>query len=136
MPLFLVGEERDAAQILSDAFARDGIEVRLNTEAVRVRMEDGQKLVDLVSDDYKSTVAVDAILTGTGRVPNVEGLNLEAAGVDYDNTVGIRVDDFLQTSNRRIYAAGDACLEDKFTIPPTRRRASWFRTRCSSVASA
>ncbi|MCI0435191.1 MAG: FAD-dependent oxidoreductase, partial [Gemmatimonadetes bacterium] len=114
-PLFLPREERDAAQLLSDAFARDGIEVRLNTRAVNVRVEGGQKLVDLVSDDSTSTVAVDAILTGTGRVPNVDGLNLEAAGVDYDNTVGIRVDDFLQTSNRRIYAAGDACLEDKFT---------------------
>lgn len=115
VPLFLPREERDAAQILSDAFARDGIEVRLNTCAVNVRVENGQKLVDLISDDYKSTVAVDAILTGTGRVPNVEGLDLEAAGVDYDNTLGIRVDDFLQTSNRRIYAAGDACLEHKFT---------------------
>jgi pyruvate/2-oxoglutarate dehydrogenase complex dihydrolipoamide dehydrogenase (E3) component len=115
MPLFLPKEERDAAQILADAFARDGIEVRLNTEAVRVRVEDGQKLVDLVSDDYKSTVAVDAILTGTGRLPNVEGLDLEAAGVDCDATTGVRVNDFLQTSNPRIYAAGDACLEHKFT---------------------
>ena len=114
-PMFLPKEERDAAQILSDAFARDGIEVRLNTKAVNVRVEDGQKLVDLVSDDYQSTVAIDAILTGTGRVPNVEGMDLEAAGVDYDNTVGIRIDDFLQTSNPRIYAAGDACLEHKFT---------------------
>jgi len=114
-PLFLPKEERDAAQLLSDAFARDGIEVRLNTTAVSVRVEQGQKLVDLVSDDYKSTVAVDAILTGTGRVPNVEGLNLEAAGVDFDTTTGVRVNDFLQTSNRRIYAAGDACLEHKFT---------------------
>ena len=115
MPLFLPKEERDAAQILSEAFARDGIEVRLNTQAVRVRVEDGQKLVDLVSDDYKSTVAVDAILTGTGRLPNVEGLNLEAAGVECDAITGVRVNDFLQTSNPRIYAAGDACLEHKFT---------------------
>lgn len=115
IPLFLPKEERDAAQLLSDAFARDGIEVRLNTLAVNVRVEGGQKLVDLISDDYKSTVAVDAILTGIGRVPNVEGLDLEAAGVEYDNTVGIGVDDFLRTSNRRIYAAGDVCLEHKFT---------------------
>ena len=77
--------------------------------------EGGQKIVDLVSDDYHSTVAVDAILTGTGRVPNVDGLNLEAAGVDYDSRHGIRVDDFLRTSNPRIYAAGDVCLEHKFT---------------------
>ena len=115
LPLFLPKEERDAAQLLSDGFARDGIEVRLNTEAIKVRMEDGQKFVDLVSDDYQSTVAVDAILTGTGRLPNVERLNLEAAGVDCDATTGISIDDFLQTSNPRVYAAGDACLEHKFT---------------------
>src|SRR5450755_117139 len=115
LPLFLPKEERDAAQILSDAFARDGIEVRLNTAAVKVRVEGGQKFVDLVSDDYQSTVAVDAILTGTGRLPNVERLNLEVAGVDCDAITGIRINDFLQTSNPRIYAAGDACLEHKFT---------------------
>lgn len=114
-PLFLHGEERDAAQLLSDAFARDGIDVRLNTRAVGVRTEGGQKLVDLVSDDYLSTVAVDAILAGVGRVPNVEDLNLEAAGVDYDMIAGVRADDFLRSSNRRIFAAGDACLEHKFT---------------------
>lgn len=114
-PLFLPREERDAAQILSDSFARDGIEVRLNTKAIQVRVKGGQKLVDLVSDDYKSTVTVDAILAGTGRLPNVEGLDLEAAGVDWDATTGVRVNDFLQTSNPRIYAAGDACLEHKFT---------------------
>jgi hypothetical protein len=113
--LFLPKEERDAAQLLSDAFARDGIEVRLNTKAVNIRVEGGQKLVDLVSDDYSITVAVDAILVGTGRIPNVDGLNLEAAGVDFDTVTGIRVDDFLCSSNRRIYAAGDACLEHKFT---------------------
>ncbi len=115
IPLFLPKEERDAAQILSDAFARDGIEVRLNSSAVNVRIDSGQKLVDLVSDDYRRTVAVDAILTGTGRVPNVEGLDLEAAGVDYDNAAGVRVNDFLQTTNRNIYAAGDVCLEHMFT---------------------
>lgn len=114
-PLFLPKEERDAAQLLSDSFARDGIDVRLNTRAVNVRVEHGQKLVDLVSDDYQSTVAVDAILTGTGRVPNVDGLNLDAAGVAFDVVNGIRVDDFLKTSNPRIYAAGDVCLEHKFT---------------------
>ncbi|HEY1438938.1 MAG TPA: mercuric reductase [Casimicrobiaceae bacterium] len=115
LPLFLPKEERDAAQLLSDAFARDGIDVRLNTEAVKVRMEGGQKVVDLISDDYQSTVTVDAILTGTGRLPNVERLNVDAAGIDCDATSGIRIDDFLQTSNPRIYAAGDACLEHKFT---------------------
>jgi pyruvate/2-oxoglutarate dehydrogenase complex dihydrolipoamide dehydrogenase (E3) component len=118
-PLFLEREERDAAQILSDAFARDGIEVRLNTTVAAVRAENGQKLIDLVSDDYRNTIAVDAILTGVGRSPNVEGLNLEAAGVDYAASDGIRVDDHLCTSNPSIYAAGDVCLEQKYTATAT-----------------
>lgn len=115
MPLFLGKEERDAAQILSDAFARDGIEVRLNTSAVAVRMANGDKLVDLVSGDYRNTVAVDAILTGIGHVPNVQQLSLEKAGVDYDVANGVHVDDFLRTSNPNIYAAGDVCLKHKYT---------------------
>ena len=113
-PLFLPREERDAAQLLSDAFAREGIEVRLNTEVVSVRVENDEKLVHLLSDDYHSTIAVDAILTGTGRVPSVDGLGLEAAGVNFDRDHGVHVNDFLRTSNRHIYAAGDVCLEQKF----------------------
>jgi pyruvate/2-oxoglutarate dehydrogenase complex dihydrolipoamide dehydrogenase (E3) component len=113
-PLFLPREERDAAQLLSDALVRDGIEVRLNTRVEKVRVEGRTKIVDLVSDDYRSTVTVDAILTGTGRVPNVDGLSLEAAGIDYDRRHGVHVDDFLRTTNRRVYAAGDACLAHKF----------------------
>ncbi len=114
-PLFLPKEERDAAQILSAAFARDGIEVRLNTDTVSARAEGGQMRVDLASDDYQSSVTADRILAGVGRLPNVGGMDLEAAGVVYDSGHGIRVDDFLRTSNSRIYAAGDVCLEHKFT---------------------
>jgi pyruvate/2-oxoglutarate dehydrogenase complex dihydrolipoamide dehydrogenase (E3) component len=114
-PLFLPKEERDAAQLLSDSFARDGIDVRLNTVAVNVRTNGHEKVVSLVSDDYKSTVTVDAILTGTGRNPNVDGLNLQAAGVEFDPDIGVRTNDFLQTTNPHIYAAGDVCLQHKFT---------------------
>lgn len=113
-PLFLPREERDAAQILSDSFARDGIQIRLDTRVVNVRVEGGEKLVDLVHEDYRNTVVVDAILAGVGRRPTVDGLDLETAGVEYDADRGVHVDDFLRTANRRIYAAGDVCLEDKF----------------------
>ena len=115
LPLFLGGEERDAAQLLSDAFARDGLEVRLNTTAVSVRAVDGEKQVDLLSDDYRSTVAADAILTGMGRSPNVLGLDLDRANVIFDETRGVHVDDELRTSNPRVFAAGDVCLERKFS---------------------
>lgn len=113
-PLFLEREERDAAQILSTALARDGVEVRLNTRVRNVRLKNGEKWVDLVSDDYENTIVVDAILTGVGRIPNVEDLGLESAGVEYDSDKGVHVNDFLRTSNPRIYAAGDVCLEYKY----------------------
>jgi pyruvate/2-oxoglutarate dehydrogenase complex dihydrolipoamide dehydrogenase (E3) component len=113
-PMFLGHEERDAAQLLSDALARDGIEIHLDTQTTRVRVEGNDKVVDLVNDDTKRTVAVDQILVGVGTAPNVQGLELEAAGVVYDDARGIPVDDFLRTTNRRIFAAGDVCGGNKF----------------------
>jgi pyruvate/2-oxoglutarate dehydrogenase complex dihydrolipoamide dehydrogenase (E3) component len=115
MPLFLPHEERDAAQILSVAFARDGIEVRLNTEVTALRRVGKEIHADLRSDDYVSQIATDAILVGTGRVPRIDDMGLDAAGVDHDPVRGIRVDDCLRTDNPAIYAAGDACMEHRYT---------------------
>ena len=58
---------------------------------------------------------MDEIVIGTGRAPNIEGLDLEAAGVQYDRHKGVLVNDCLQTSNPHIYGAGDVCLAWKFT---------------------
>jgi pyruvate/2-oxoglutarate dehydrogenase complex dihydrolipoamide dehydrogenase (E3) component len=113
-PLFLGQEERDAAQILSESLARDGIDIHLNTQTLGVRMEGARKLVDLLSDGNRTTVTADAILIAAGRAPNVQGMNLEAADVKYSDESGIQINDFLQTSNPHIYAAGDICLEHKF----------------------
>ena len=114
-PLFLPKEERDAAQLVSDALARDNVEIHLNSEVVAVRADAGKRLVDTVNDGVLKTMVVDQILTGIGRVPAVGGLALEAADVAYDDETGIQVDDFLRTTNKHIYAAGDVCLEHKYT---------------------
>jgi len=140
-PMFLGNEERDAAQILSDALARDGIDIHLNTETVNVRTAGNQKIVDLVSGDYKFTLTVDEILVGIGSAPNVEGMNLEAAGVQYDKAAGILTNDYLQTSNPQIYAAGDVCSEKKFPHIEAaaadlvvRNALFWGRGRLSALA--
>ena len=114
-PMFLRQEERDAAQLLAEALSRDGIDIHLNTEATNVRVEGSGKLVDLVSENNKSSVVVDEILFAVGHTPNVEGLNLDAVGVKHDTETGITINDYLRTTNARIYAAGDVCFEHKFT---------------------
>jgi len=63
----------------------------------------------------QSELLADEILIGVGRAPAVEGLGLEAAGIEYDRARGIKVDDYLRTSNRRVYAAGDVSSALKFT---------------------
>lgn len=60
----------------------------------------------------KESISVD---DATGRLPNVEGPNLEAAGVEFGGKSGIHVDDRLHTTNPKIFAAGDVCLPHKFT---------------------
>jgi pyruvate/2-oxoglutarate dehydrogenase complex dihydrolipoamide dehydrogenase (E3) component len=114
-PRFLAREDPDAAEVLHEAFRREGIDVRLDTEVVRVHLSEKGKHVLLRKDGAESECVVDEVLIGAGRVPNVGGLNLESAGVEYDDRNGVRVNDFLRTTNSRIYAAGDVCLRHKFT---------------------
>jgi pyruvate/2-oxoglutarate dehydrogenase complex dihydrolipoamide dehydrogenase (E3) component len=113
---FLPREESDAAAVLREVFAREGVRIHLRTEAVRVaRDAGGVAQVVCRTPAGETTLAADALLVAAGRRPNVEGLGLEAAGVAYDERHGIRVDDRLRTSNRRVYAAGDVCMRYKFT---------------------
>jgi len=115
MPQFLAMEDPDAAKILAEVLRRDGIDIRLNTTVQRVAISGKEKQVHLHSGDGEDLLVVDEILVGVGRAPNVEGLNLEAVGVSYDKKNGVLVNDYLQTTNPRIYAAGDICLKYKFT---------------------
>ncbi len=113
-PQILIREDPDAARIVANALERDGIDIRLDTTITRVLASDEGKVLHLKSDSKTEPVTVDEILIGVGRAPNVEGLNLEAVGVEY-NKSGVVVDDTLRTTNPRIYAAGDICMQYKFT---------------------
>jgi pyruvate/2-oxoglutarate dehydrogenase complex dihydrolipoamide dehydrogenase (E3) component len=112
-PKFLPREERDAAELLSESMARDGVDIMLNTTVVGAHAENGTKLVDGRKYDEKVSVAADEILLSIGRLPNVENLGLKNAGIHCDEK-GVRVDDFLRTANPHIYAAGDVCMSHKF----------------------
>lgn len=113
-PHLLGREDSDAAAILQQNLGAEGIDVRLGTTLLEVTRRDRENTLLLECDGQRLPVAVDAILVGVGRRPNIEGLGLEAAGVAFDRT-GVMVNDRLQTSNPRIYAAGDICSAYKFT---------------------
>jgi pyruvate/2-oxoglutarate dehydrogenase complex dihydrolipoamide dehydrogenase (E3) component len=113
-PQFLSREDPDAARILYESFKKDGVDVRLSTKVVEVKKKDHGKYICVQTNGKTEEILVDEILVGAGRVPNVDTLNLEAAGVEY-NRYGVKVDDYLRTTNRKIYAAGDICLMYKFT---------------------
>jgi pyruvate/2-oxoglutarate dehydrogenase complex dihydrolipoamide dehydrogenase (E3) component len=114
-PKFLPREERDAAEILSRSMARDGVEIRLNTTVVGARKSTGAKVLETLNNDVRCDIEADEILLSIGRVPNVEDLGLETAGISIDAKRVIKVDDFLATANPAVYAAGDVCMDLKFT---------------------
>jgi len=113
-PQFLTREDPDAALILARAFEREGIRVKLNTTVEKVETRGGEKIVHLKNGAASETLVVEEILVGVGRVPNGEGLGLEAAGVR-SGARGVEVDDRLRTTNPLVYAAGDVCSRYQFT---------------------
>lgn len=92
----------DLAKRLKQSLSKRGINIEVQAQVTSV---DGNT-VTCVKKDKEFTVKADKILMAVGRRPNVEGLNLEAAGVDYTRK-GIMVNDRFETSVPGIYAIGD-----------------------------
>ncbi len=111
----LAREDADASAIVQQRFLREGIRLVLGARLEKVERRGDERLLRVTHAGGSEGIAVDEILVGAGRAPNVEGLGLEAADVAFDPRRGVVVDDHLRTSNRRIYAAGDVCMEWKFT---------------------
>jgi len=112
---FLPREDPDASAILAESFKCDGIEVLLDAAVEKVSSDGETKRVHIAQNGKALTIEADQIMVGIGRVPNVDNLGLEAAGVEADPRKGIGVDDNLRTSNPNIFAAGDCCMMYKFT---------------------
>ncbi len=115
MPQILIREDKDAAALIQAALIRDGVSLVLGCQITGVERDGQDKLLRVEKDEQQEEIRVDAVLLGVGRAPNVEGMNLEAVDVEFDTRQGVKVDDRLQTTNPRIYAAGDICSPYKFT---------------------
>ena len=111
----LTREDRDAAERVERALRRDDVRIISSCKISRVSKQGTDKLVELECEGECRTIVVDEVLVAVGRAGNVEGIGLEAAGVDYDPSRGLLVNDHLRTTNPRIFAAGDCCFRYKFT---------------------
>lgn len=111
----LGSEDSDAVALVRRSLDRDGVRLMLSSRIENARLEGSAKVLHVTQDGTQQDLHVDEVLVGVGRVPNVDGLDLEKVGVDYDREHGVKVDDRLQTTNPRIYAAGDVCMQHKFT---------------------
>ncbi len=110
----LPNEDRDAADIIEQQMLRDGVKLLCCGKDLKVSRTDSGKRLTVDSHGEQYDVTVDEILVGIGRTPNVEGIGLEAVAVEYDKN-GVKVNARLQTTNPRIFAAGDICSKYKFT---------------------
>jgi pyruvate/2-oxoglutarate dehydrogenase complex dihydrolipoamide dehydrogenase (E3) component len=109
-------EDADVAAAVADILRADGIDIRLDCAIERVERADGGRVAVACSAAGEARrVCGTHVLVALGRVPNTEGLGLEAAGVVTDKSGFVRVSDTLATSSPGIYAAGDVKGGPSFT---------------------
>ena len=110
-------EDNDAAAVVQQQFEKDGVNLVL--DAVDMELAPSGSTGDEISvkvmqNGVPKEVVVDQLLIAVGRAPNIDGLNLDAVDVKYHNK-GVEVNDNMQTTNPKIYAAGDICSKYQFT---------------------
>ncbi len=112
---FMFREDPDIAAIAEEILAGEGVTIHLNAKVKRVAQEDGRKIVYYERDGQIMQVSGTHLLLAAGRIPNSDGLELDAAGVEVDKRGYIRVNDVTQTNVPHIYAVGDINGEGTFT---------------------
>ncbi len=121
-------EEPDVATVIGARLAKEGVRVIVEARVERVSAGSGANgqgatrldakpsvnTVHVRTADGPITLQADAILLAAGRRPNLDGIGLDAAGVEHKGG-GLFVDPYMRTTNRRIYAAGDVASDQQFT---------------------
>lgn len=100
----LPGTDAEIADEALDLFKKQGLKFELSSRVTGARFENGSCLVECEDRD---SIQCDRVLVATGRVPNTEGLKLEAVGIEPDEKGFIPVNEHFQTSADGVYAIGD-----------------------------
>jgi pyruvate/2-oxoglutarate dehydrogenase complex dihydrolipoamide dehydrogenase (E3) component len=100
-------EDEELALMLQEKLIKDGVKIYTQTKAIRVEKKDAQIVLYCQDENEKEIIlSAETLLVATGRKPNLDGLALESAGVEYDRR-SIKTNKKLQTSQKNIYACGD-----------------------------
>ena len=107
----LTQSDDDVGNALTEYFREEGIDVVTHASLVSVERRGAKKVVRYLREGTKQEALGDEIFYALGRTPNIEGLDLEKAGIAYGPAAGITVDHGLRTSNPNVYAVGDVTGE-------------------------
>ena len=114
----LVGFDPDLVTRLAQATQDIGIDLRLDIVVEAIERDGNQFLVHASQKGAKQQFQADLVVHGAGRVPEIEDLDLEKAGVEYQKR-GVTVNEYLQSvSNAAVYAAGDAAASGGLPLTP------------------
>ena len=122
-------EEPEVSDRLQAALAAEGITIKTGVEITRVSRRDELKVCDFLDkpSGARAEASGSQLLVAAGRLANIKGLNLLAAGIHADSAEGIEVDDYLQTRSQRIYAIGDVTQRPRFAHAAEREAAIAFQ---------
>ena len=117
-------EDRYIAEAIQKAFEDKGVHFEMNVQTEEIENAGSEAVVHYKKDGTALTAGADAVLIATGRKPNTEGLNLEAAGVEKTPRGAVKVDEKLRTSVPNIWAMGDVAGGLQFTYVSLDERTS------------
>jgi pyruvate/2-oxoglutarate dehydrogenase complex dihydrolipoamide dehydrogenase (E3) component len=108
-------EDNDLADIVQNELAREGVTFQMNSSIVRVGdLGNEREVIIKNAAGETQTIKAEAILVALGRSPNITGLGLDKIDIPFDQK-GIKVNNYLRTNHKHIYAAGDVIGGYQFT---------------------
>jgi len=114
-PRLIAREDEDVSAAIREILEREGVDVRLKTQCVRLAKDRDDIIVSLETDGQRSEIRGSHLLVAAGRRPNTDDLDLGKAGVATDARGYILVDDQLRTNIAGIWALGDCNGKGGFT---------------------
>lgn len=106
MPVLIFREEKEFSVAIANRLSEEGVELHLGAKANFISQSEDKIVLRFERDGEELTIEADSLLVAIGRKPNLDGLELDNAGIKY-NRKGIEVNSRLQTSSPHIYAIGD-----------------------------